>query len=246
MRRDHRCAPLVRPRLVWSGLVLALGGAVAIAVGLIIASVAAWVAGIAVLVLGGVVAVRGGILRDATPAASFGAELEHLRTGDPRPGTSPGAMVRSPAARADSVATAERVRRVRARSVVTSAGPYDRPAGWTILIGVLVLVWTQWGISAEGTTTMRADSFRAVAAAIVLGLAGIRCVAGAGVHRVAGWVAALAGELLVLQGVFAPHQLLGRSVVEVMVGAVAVLAGVVVGVSSSAVESSVGSRRGEE
>src|SRR4051794_30959298 len=82
MRPSHR----VRPRLVWSGLALAVAGAVLIAVGLVVDSATSWVAGVVVAVIGAGAGARGGVFREAGSQASLSDEMHHVAAGETRNG----------------------------------------------------------------------------------------------------------------------------------------------------------------
>ncbi len=56
---------LVRPRWVWSGLALLLGGSALVALGMVLTSLSVILVGLAGLVVGGIVAVYGGIIHDS-------------------------------------------------------------------------------------------------------------------------------------------------------------------------------------
>lgn len=225
-RRSYRHE--VDPRLVWIGLGLAIAGSVVIAVGVIEDSVITGLVGFVVLLAGAGVAIRGGIIYDALPAAAFSGELEDVLHGRPHEGIAPGQKYDDPEASRDAVETSRRVALIESTGGIWRRGGRDGPAGSLMLILAATLVLAQWQYQRD-TAGGLTDDYGETICAIVLGLAGLRCVGVNGVHRIAAVLAFLAGAWLIVQGLVFPHPDAGLAGVEVTCGVLAVLAGLSAG-----------------
>jgi hypothetical protein len=93
-------------------------------------------------------------------------------------------------------------------------------------------VTSQWELVAP-TATGQHNSFRDTAAAILLGLSGLRLALVPGRHLIASAVAGLAGSGLVLTGILAAHDNVSLAAVETTTGAAAIICAVTAAVSAS-------------
>lgn len=228
MARMNSYRHQVDPRSVWSGLALAIVGSIVIAVGVIEDSVITSLIGFVVLLIGAGVAIRGGIIYDALPAAALTAELADVMHGRPHEGVAPGQKYDDPEASRDAVETSRRVAVVESAGATWRRGGRDGPAGSLMLVVSATLVLAQWQLVHDNASGL-SDDYGETICAIVLGLAGLRCLGAGGVHRVAAAFALLAGVWLVIQGLVFPHpngELVG---VEITCGLLAVLAGLAAG-----------------
>ena len=98
MDRDHR----VRPRWVWSGLLLALLGTCLLALWIATWRAGAGIGGAILLVLGGAAAMRGGILYDTHGARPVAGDIDEVRDADVHRGTAPGDVITDPHLRAEA------------------------------------------------------------------------------------------------------------------------------------------------
>jgi hypothetical protein len=221
-QRQHQ----VRPRVVWTGLGIALIGAVLAAVGIMADSVTISLVGAAVTLVGAGVGWAGGALYDAVPAAAFGNEIHRIASGQAREGIVAGQMVDDPVARRAARRTAERTARIEQDAARWRGGSLTGPAGAVMLLVALVLVLAQWSFVHDDVTG-RLDSYGETITATILGLAGLRCVSAARRHRIASTVAMVAGVAIVLQGVLVGHDTASLAVLEIACGAVAIGCGLV-------------------
>jgi hypothetical protein len=216
---------LVRPRLVWGGLAVALAGSVVVSIGIILDAALTSVIGAVVLLLGAALAVGGGALYDALPAAAIGAELHRVVEGGAHEGVVPGQMYADERAREEARAAARQTRELEQAAQVWRIDALARPAGILFLMVAAALVIAQWQLvddSVSGRTGSSGDTLTAIA----LGLAGLRCVVGSGRHRLACAAALVAGAWLVAQAVLVDHGARSLAAVEVVLGALAVLGAV--------------------
>ena len=228
MKDRQRYRHEVDPRLVWIGLVVAIVGSVVIAAGIIADSVTTSLVGFVVLLVGAGVAIRGGIIYDALPAAAFGDELHDALHGHPHEGVAPGQKYDDPEASRDAIETSRRVALLESTGATWHRGGLDGPAGVLMLILSATLVLSQWQLVHDSASGL-ADDYGETICAIVLGLAGLRCLGINGVHRIAAALAFLAGVWLILQGLLFPHPNGELAGVEITCGVLAVLAGVAAG-----------------
>lgn len=217
--------PVVRPRWVWGGLTSALAGASLLGWGLSTGSRPWTLAGAATLVVGAAASVRGGVLSDATSAPSPGTALDEVATKTEHRGVTPGAMVQSPAARQRAAWATRTTQRLEAERHATATPPLAMAAGWMLLVATTVLIASQWELVAHDPTG-RSNSYRDTGLAILIGVAGLRLVVAPGRHTAFGAIAVLAGVGLVLGGWFAEHHHPGLAGVEVVFGALTVVAAV--------------------
>lgn len=214
---------LVRPRLVWSGLVVALTGSVILSVGIILDAVVTSLVGAGVLAVGAVVAVLGGALYDALPAAALGEELHRVVEGGAHQGVVPGQMYADTHLRELARSTAEQTRALEEAAQVWRVDALARPAGVLFLMLAALLVLAQWQL-VDDNISGRVGSSGETIVALVLALAGLRCLVGSGRHRVACGAALLAGAWLVVQALLLDDATPSLEYVELTAGALAVLA----------------------
>ena len=218
----------VRPRAVWAGMILAIAGAGMACMGGVRLSWAWSVAGALLLVIGAGVAWRAGILRD-THSGDPRTELDQVARGGVRQGTSPGETLSSDAARRTSRAM-DRRRLLLERAAHTAPRPgLVRPAAGLLLLAAVFLLVSQWELyplELPGQT----NAGRALGCAIVIGACGMHVLESGPrrPHRVAGASSAVAGLLLLLNGVLADHDARAVAAVETVVGLLICLAGAVV------------------
>jgi hypothetical protein len=219
----------VRPRFVWLGVVVVVVGGVLVAAGLIDSMKALWIAGLVVLAGGALLCLRGGIMYDAGAHATLGNQLEHAMKGEELSGVAPGAMVDVPEERAAEI---ERPSAVEPLEDPQLAAWVDvaSPSGWVMLLAAFAVVGSEWTLMTDSLNGQN-NGYIDTAAAIFLGLAGLRCLS-PGVHPVAGMIGALAGVGLLLQGVFASEQGIGLQFVRFGCGGIAVVAGLAVVVAA--------------
>jgi hypothetical protein len=224
---------LVRPRRVWIGTLLAILGLVLVSVGLVLLSWPWSLTGTVIALGGAVVAWRGGILYDVHSSGAM-SELGEVVHGTVREGVAPGETVHaSPEARRRTVQVERRRRGLeRAATMSPRPGP-TRPAGWLLmLIAIFLMVaqWTLYPLERPGQT----NAVRALGAAIVLGIAGMRMASSPErPPRVAALVSIAVGLALLLNGVLAEHDVGSTAAAEGVCGALACLAGTAVLVARS-------------
>ncbi len=218
-RADHH---LVRPRWVWGGLVVALVGLGVLGVGIALLSLPVSIAGAVLLLTGAICSAVGGVMYDAVAHLAAGRELDQVAHGGVHEGVAPGEMTHEPRAHTDAsrASTSAEV-----APMARPSTPDRRPTiAGLILLGVAVfLVLSQpWFIAHSATG--RASAFRDVGLAVIVGLAGLRIATGLRTHPIAIGLAVLGGVGLVLGGVLAQHDRTSLATVEVICGAVAILA----------------------
>ena len=164
----------VRPRWIWSGVALSLGGLVLIGAGLVLRSWPAAGGGVTLIVVGLGLSWAGGVLWDATSGISPADEVRAVRDGEVRQGVKPGTQVNPSAARAEA-RRASRVTRVthepKASTSRSTALRWAPVAGWMLLLAAAVLLVSQWELVGH-TATGRRNSYRDTVAIIVFGLSG--------------------------------------------------------------------------
>lgn len=223
----------VRPRVLWAGVGLAVLGMVVLGWGLVAGS-ALWTwAGTAAVVVGLLVAWRGGVLNDAQAEQPLGRNVQDAVHGNVHEGISPEARVERRAANERAAAVTQQTRE-RLLAVQTAPTPPLRPVA-TLALLVLGgwLVFCQFGFGYPYTVTGQNSGLRDLGFALVLVLSGfwLRHV---GPSRVVLGLCLLAGILLLLSGVFLPHQLVRVQWNELVVGAGVLLAAAVAAGSETA------------
>lgn len=220
----------VRPRWIWSGVALSLGGLVVIGAGLVLRSWPAAGGGVTLIVVGLGLSWAGGVLWDATSGISPADEVRAVRDGAVRPGVKPGTQVKPSAARAEA-RRASRVTRVthepKASTSRSTALRWAPVAGWMLLLTAAVLLVSQWELVGH-TATGRRSSYRDTVAIIVFGLSGVRLAFTPGRHRITSAVAGLTGGGLVIASVLAAHDHVALAAVEAATGTTAIFSALVV------------------
>ncbi|MGZ4298827.1 MAG: hypothetical protein ACXVVK_17455, partial [Solirubrobacteraceae bacterium] len=133
----------VRPRRMWSGVIVALCGSGLLALWTTTWHAAAGIAGSVLLVTGGLIALWGGILYDTHGGRPLRAEFEDLREARSHEGTAAGDMIADPRLRAHAAFTSRRSKGVR-RAAQRTGRPSLQPLGsWLLLIGATSLILAQ-------------------------------------------------------------------------------------------------------
>jgi hypothetical protein len=194
---------LVRPRLVWGGLLVALVGAITIGVAVGVSSWIVAIAGILLLVLGGLVGWRGGALYDATSEFALEEAVQEVKEGDTHEGTKPGDQVRSPEAHRESL------RADRTRQATTAGTLRARRPGLSVLGALLLLSGAAFVLAMQGeyphSHTGQINGLRDLGMAVVAGLVGLLVLFSPRRHPVAAGLALLCAVGMALQAVLAPH-----------------------------------------
>lgn len=218
MARDH----IVKPRRMWTGVVVALVGICLIALWTATWERAIGIAGGVLLVIGGATAAWGGVLYD-THGRPVSGELQDLREGGGHEGTAPGDMITKPGVRTDAALTARRIEATRLDSQPQSR-PALRPLGsWLLLIGAVSLVVAQ-GRYPESHTGQD-NATRSLLIAVVVGLAALRLMLAQRPGRLPSAAGVLAGVLLVVLALVTDHDRHAMVVFEVVAGAWILVAG---------------------
>jgi hypothetical protein len=194
---------LVRPRLVWGGLLLALVGAITIGVAVGVSSWPVAIAGIVLLVVGGLVGWRGGALYDATSEFALDEAVQEVKEGDAHEGTKPGDQVRSPEAHRESL------RADRTRQATTAATLRAPRPGLSVLGAILLLTGAAFVVATQGmyphSHTGQINGERDLGLAVLAGLVGLLVLLSPRRHPVATGVALLCAVGMALQAVLARH-----------------------------------------
>jgi hypothetical protein len=194
---------LVRPRLVWGGLLLALVGAITIGVAVGVSSRTVAIAGIVLLVVGGLVGWRGGALYDATSEFALDEAVQEVKEGDTHEGTKPGDQVRSPEAHRESL------RADRTRQATTAGTLRARRPGLSVLGAILLLAGAAFVLAMQGeyphSHTGQINGLRDLGMAVVAGLVGLLVLFSPRRHPVAAGLALLCAVGMALQAVLARH-----------------------------------------
>jgi hypothetical protein len=219
-----RPARTVHARMVWSGVVLAVAGTIAIGAGIIVPLLVVSVAGVVLLAIGTFLGAKGGGLYDARPEFEAHEDIKDALHGREHQGVAPGDMVEDDEVRRDAARTTAVVERTESR----------RPAAHEEMatpMGVLMLLVAAALLVAQGTLTAHTPNGMMVSLnltyiAIVLGLVGFRIATVPGPHQIAVTVAIVAGLGLVLQG--AIDRTAGYSTDRAAIVAIQVICGVVI------------------
>ena len=231
-RSDHRSRtdpqPLVRPRWVWGGLVVALTGLLVAAVGLVALSWTLSVLGTALLIAGIAGSFRGGVQHDSVSSFDLTTELRQARDGAVHK-ASAGRSSPSEAARREATES-NRVTRDLERAAAGTRVAFAPLAGWVLLLSSIAILAAEWQMFAA-TQAGRNNDFRDTGLAVILALTGLRLALSRGRHPVAVGVAAVAGLCLIFVGFLARHDHGAVAALEVVAGAIAVLVSLASGVS---------------
>jgi hypothetical protein len=220
MDRDHR----VRPRWVWSGLLLALLGTCLLALWIATWRAGAGIGGAILLVLGGAAAMRGGILYDTHGARPVAGEIDEVRDADVHRGTAPGDMITDPHLRAEARETSRMTDQLLRAAQDAPWRPLDRLGGILLTTGAAFLVVIQ-GFYPH-THTGQDNATRSLLLAVVVALAALRILLGQRPGRAVSGLAGLVGVALVLLAVLTDHDRSATVVLEIVTGAWIVLASV--------------------
>lgn len=227
--RHSAHAHLVRPRWVWGGTFLLCAGAAVVGIGVIRTSWAWSIAGIALLTLGAVAALRGGILYDVHGSGAARSELSDVIGGNVHPGIAAGDTTSTPRSRRKSRELDHRRQALERAAIEAPRPSMVRPAAALLLLVAVFLLVSQrelYPTELRGQT----NTGRSLGCVIVLALAGLRILTAQPGHRlrISSGLAALAGVLLILNGLLARHDRFATAVAEVICGALAFFAAAVV------------------
>ena len=193
----------VRPRWVWSGVGLAVLGAVVIGVGVAVSSWTVAIVGIVVLAVGALVGWRGGALYDATGAFALDEEMHDVKEGNEREGTKPGDQVRDPEAHRES-RRADRTRRLTTARTMRAPRP-----GLSTLGAILLLLGAAFVLATQGayphSHTGQINAERDLGMAVVTGLVGLLVLLSSRRHPVGAVLALLCAVGMAVQAWLAPH-----------------------------------------
>jgi len=207
----------VRPRWVWSGLILTLLGAFLLALWFDTWYRSALLAGGILLAAGVGVAVRGGILYDTHGRRPVTGEVDDVRDADVHRGTAPGDTIADEALREEARATSRRTRALLRAAEATPRPHLYRAGGMLLVLGAALPPCAQ--ALYPHTQTGQDNAVRALLLAVLAGLAGLRILLGQRPGRPAFAVAALAGIALVLLALLTDHERTATTVVEIVGGA---------------------------
>ena len=157
------------------------------------------------------------------------SEVGQVVHGTAHEGVAPGQTVATSAdARRRTTEVEARRRRLESAVMVSPRPGPTRPAGWLLLLIAAFLTVAQWGLyplERPGQT----NAVRAIGAAIVLALAGMRLISAVSrPPRVAALVSIVVGLALLANAVLAEHDVDATAASEGVCGALAVLAGAAV------------------
>ncbi len=213
---------MVRPRWVWSGLALLLGGSALVALGMVLTSLPVILVGLAGLVVGGIVAVYGGITHDSHSVRPLRQDIADVRAGNAHTVVAP--RPRGQDAQSRSRQMDETRERLLAASQDTPV-PHLLPIGTvlvlTVCVWLLVAQWSVYPTSAIG----QLNALRDLGIAIVLALTALRLML-AGPRTWATLVIVAGGCALVVFGSVMRHDSTAIAVSEVTSGAIALLGAV--------------------
>jgi hypothetical protein len=214
--------------MVWSGVLLAVVGAITVGAGIIAPSLPVSVVGVALLALGTFLGAKGGGLYDARPEFEAHHDVMDAVRGRTHEGVAPGDMVRDDQVRRDAAITAAKVDRIESRRP-TEHEPMAVPAGIALLLLSVVLLIAQGSLTAQ-TPNGLSVSLNDTYIAIVLGLVGFRIATVPGRRPVAASLAVVCGLGLILQGALdrgagPPVEQSSLIAIEIVSGVVAVLSG---------------------
>jgi len=220
MNRDH----VVRPRWIWSGVVLVLLGGCGLAVWVATWRPAAGVAGAVLLLLGGAAVLRGGILYDTHGLGPVTVEIDDARGGHPRPGTAPGDMVSEDRLRDEARDSTRMTDRLLHAAEASPRPPLDRVAGGLLLVAAVFLLVIQ-GLYPH-THAGQDNATRSLLLAVVTAFAALRILLGQRPGPAASALAGLVGIALILCALLTDHDRSATVVLEVVTGAWIVVAAV--------------------
>lgn len=214
MARDH----IVRPRLMWSGVIVALVGACLLALWAATWQPTPGIAGAVLLVAGGLTAAVAGVLYDTHGGGRpLTGEIDDLREAHGHQGTKPGDMITTPRIRAHAATTSRRSEAVRQASQAT-ARPALQPLGaWLLLIGAVSLIIAQGRY--PHTHTGQDNATRSLLLAVVVGLTALRMLVAQRPRRVLSGLPATVGVLLIVFAVFTDHDRHATVYFELVAGA---------------------------
>ena len=222
-RRAASKETLVRPRIMWTGVALALLGMAFIALAMILMW-GWWVwAGVGVLAVGLLVAWRGGALNDVQSGTALSQELQEAAKGGTHHGVAAGQQIQDRSAQEHALATTERTEQILAARRNTSV-PVSPAASIVLLaLGVWIFVGT-FVIPHAYTNVGQNSALRDLGFAIVVTLSAL-WLRNVGPNRVVSGIVVLMGVLMVLSAFLLPHDSLAVAVDDGLTGAFVIIAG---------------------
>ncbi len=210
-------APTVRPRLVWSGIVLGLLAAAVASVAMMAGHAwLAWGAGL-VGALALLLAWRGGVMFDTRGQEPPHHELRELARGGEHRGVSPEARAVGPEVEARAAQLTARQHHILSR---TASAPHRRwrpAAAWMLVVVGAWLVIGQWALNYPFTVVGQDNALRDLGLAVVVVLCGLRLRLPTR-SPVASALCALSGALLVASALLLPHDSVVVSANELLTG----------------------------
>lgn len=211
----------VRPRWVWSGLLLILVGLVVLALGLVGRSLVWSLVGPVVAAVGGFLTWRGGVMYDVHGSRPLRQEATELVHDDVHEGRSPTERMSHETAEQIARGNDERRRELLAR-VESDDFPSLAPVGVVVLL--LMAVWlfvSQFVLAYPFTATGQSNALRDTGFAIVIGLCGL-WMRQLGPRPVATGLCLLCGVLLVVFALTQSHAAGRTEWNEILTGAVVI------------------------
>jgi len=223
--------PLVRPRRVWGGLLVALVGVGLAGLGVTAMSWTLAAVGAGLVLAGAALALWGGVLYDGVTELAVRTEVRGVVVGGAHRGSRAGQMAEDPRLRAAARAVTDRSEALFAAARATRPPPLAPVAGWSLVLAMVVVASSQWDWVARSSTGHTTSS-RDTVLLVVLGLCGLRIGIGRGSHWISAIIAALAGTALILAGVFEPHDGAAATAVELGCGSLGIFAALVASMSA--------------
>ena len=206
----------VRPRWVWTGLVIVLLGLLVVSAGMMDRSVAWIVCGLGLVAVGAPVSLHGGILRDTQRDFRPRQEVRDVLEGRAHRAPRSGGPLRSPRAQRNSLAVDAQRRALLGAATRTARPNLARPAATVALVVCTWLLIAQWSIYPMSRMGQN-NALRDLGVGIAVALAALRVVL-AGRRFRASVLMIVGGAALVLFAVLMRHDSHGVAVSELASG----------------------------
>lgn len=219
---------VVRPRWIWIGLLAAVVGMVVAGLGVTWLSWPWSLAGALVLLSGIALALAGGVMYDAHVAPPS-QELHQVLEGGVQDGLSWHETSATPTSRRRARQLEHRLDALEA-ATRQAPRPYPvRPAAVALIVVAVFLLVAQWELYPTETPG-QTNANRALGCAIVIAVCGLRVAVGQPHRPRRSWaaVAAVAGLLLLLNGLLSPHERFATALAECVCGGIVLLSAAVV------------------